>query len=80
MQLRTRVAVMAVAAVSSVGLLAAPAQAATLLHTFAKSYAGQLYCEGVERYYENWRAEQEGHAGDWYACVGTSTAWEVWER
>ncbi|TKK89742.1 hypothetical protein FDA94_07555 [Herbidospora galbida] len=80
MQLRTRVAVMAVAAFAGVGLSAAPAQAATLLHSFVNSYVGELYCVGVERYYENRKAEQEGHVGDWYYCVNTSTAWEVWER
>ncbi|MFC4529885.1 hypothetical protein [Sphaerisporangium dianthi] len=80
MRLRTRVAVVAAVVASSAGLLAAPAQAARLISTFAPSEAGGIFCHAVEDYFEARKAEAEGHPGDWYTCELTPARWELYER
>ncbi|MEV7801359.1 hypothetical protein AB0O28_00230 [Microbispora sp. NPDC088329] len=80
MKLGTRIAVVAAAAASSAGLLAGPAQAATLISSFAPSEAGKYICNAVEGYFEQKKAEAEGHSGDWYYCEGTPSGWYLYER
>ncbi|MET8983900.1 hypothetical protein ABZW49_00470 [Nonomuraea wenchangensis] len=80
MRLRARIAVVAAVVAAGAGLLAAPAQAATLVSTFPPSEYGRQFCQAVEGYFEDRKAEAEGHAGDWYYCELTPTAWNLYER
>jgi hypothetical protein len=80
MQLRMRIAVVATVIASGVGLVAAPAQAATQISTFANSEAGGLFCHAVENFFENRRAQEEGHTGDWYYCEQSPANWTLYER
>jgi hypothetical protein len=80
MKLKKRVAVVATVVASGVGLFAAPAQAATLISTFANSEAGGLFCQAVEGHFEERRAQAEGHPGDWYYCEQTPAKWSLYER
>ncbi|MFI6458738.1 hypothetical protein ACIBF6_45230 [Streptosporangium amethystogenes] len=80
MRLRTRIAVVAAVAASSAGLFAAPAQAATLISSFPPSEYGRLFCQSVEGNFEAWKAEAEGHSGDWYYCEQTPSGWYLYER
>ncbi|MFC7387743.1 hypothetical protein [Sphaerisporangium rhizosphaerae] len=80
MNLRTRVTVVVAAAAAGAGLLSAPAHAATLISTFANSEAGGIFCHAVENYFEQKKAQEEGHSGDWYYCEQTPTNWNLYER
>jgi len=79
-RLRTRIAVVAVAAASSAGLFAAPAQAATMISLFPPTEYGRLFCQAVEGNFEERKAETEGHSGDWYYCELAPSAWYLYER
>ncbi|MGI5161808.1 hypothetical protein [Microbispora sp. CA-102843] len=80
MKIRMRIAVVAAVVASSAGLLAVPAQAATLISSFPNSEYGRLFCSAVEGYFEETRAETEGHSGDWYYCEQTPSGWYLYER
>ncbi|MFG1618178.1 hypothetical protein ACGFI3_35955 [Nonomuraea wenchangensis] len=80
MRPRARVAVVVAVASAGAGLLVAPAQAATLISTFPPTEYGRQFCQAVEGYFEDRKAETEGHSGDWYYCELTPTAWLLYER
>ncbi|MEO3814892.1 hypothetical protein ABGB17_38345 [Sphaerisporangium sp. B11E5] len=80
MKLGTRIAFVAAVVVSSAGLLAVPAQAATLISTFPNSEYGRVFCGAVENHFEERKAEREGHSGDWYYCEQTPSGWYLYER
>jgi hypothetical protein len=80
MKLKKRVVVVATLVASGVGLFAAPAQAATLVSTFANSEAGGLFCRAVEGVLEERQAEKEGHPGDWYYCEQSPAQWSLYRR
>ncbi|MGN9780734.1 hypothetical protein ACTMTF_04850 [Nonomuraea sp. ZG12] len=80
MKLKKRVVVVATLVASGVGLFAAPAQAATLVSTFANSEAGGLFCHAVEGVFEERQAEAAGHPGDWYYCEQSPAKWSLYKR
>lgn len=80
MRIARRLTLTTAAAAASIALVAAPAQASTLVATFANSIAGGMFCHAVEGALEQQRADEEGTPGDRYVCVQTPTQWELYRR
>lgn len=80
MRIARRLTLTTTAAAASIALVAAPAQAATLVTHFAPGVGGGLFCRAIEDVFEQRRAAAEGTPGDRYFCVHTPTQWQLWER